>query len=63
MNVDDTFISIGMEYSHGSRSDFPKIFNFPSGVVEPNQVVTSARGTCEVLYNNFNLFFGVTQTL
>jgi hypothetical protein len=63
MNVDDAFISIGLEYSHGQRLDFPKIFNFPSGVVEPNQVVASERGTCEALYNNFNLFFGVTKIL
>lgn len=61
MSVDDTFISAGFEYSHGQRSDFPRIFNFPSGEVEPNAVVASERGTCEALYNNFNLFFGVTQ--
>jgi hypothetical protein len=58
---DDTFLSIGFEYSHGQRSDFPRIFNFPSGVVEPNDIVISNRGTCEAIYNNFNLFFGVTQ--
>ncbi len=61
MDLDDTSISLGFEYSHGARSDFPRIFNFPSGVVEPNDVVTAPRGTCEALYNNFNLFFGVTQ--
>ncbi len=61
MTVDDTFISLGFEYSHGGRSDFPRVFNFPSGEVEPNQVVVTERGTCEALYNNFNLFFGVTQ--
>jgi hypothetical protein len=58
---DDTFLSIGFEYSHGERSDFPRIFNFPSGVVEPNDVVISDRGTCKSIYNNFNLFFGVTK--
>jgi len=61
MNVDDTFLSIGLEYSHGKRTDFPRIFNFPSGVVEPNQFIVSERGTCEALYNNFNLFFCVTH--
>jgi len=59
--VDDTFVSLGFEYSHGARWDFPRIFNFPSGAVEPNDVVRNPRGTCEALYNNFNLFFGVTQ--
>jgi len=61
MNVDETFLSIGLEYSHGKRTDFPRIFNFPSGVVEPNQVLITERGTCEALYNNFNLFFCVTH--
>jgi hypothetical protein len=58
---EDTFLSIGVEYSHGARSDFPRIFNFPSGVVEPNEIAISERGLCRALYNNFNLFFGVTQ--
>jgi long-subunit fatty acid transport protein len=61
ITVDETLINVGFEYSHGQRSDFPRIFNFPSGVVEPNQIVVSERGTSEALYNNFNLFFGVTQ--
>jgi len=61
VTVDDTFLSLGFEYSHGQRPDFPRIFNFPSGVVEPNDAVVSDRGTCEALYNNFNLFFAVTQ--
>jgi len=60
-NVDDTSIGVGLEYSHGERSDFPRIFNFPSGVVEPNDIVVSDRGTCKSIYNNFNLFFGVTK--
>jgi hypothetical protein len=60
-NLDDTSIGVGMEYSHGERSDFPRIFNFPSGVVEPDDIVISDRGTCKAIYNNFNLFFGVTQ--
>jgi hypothetical protein len=60
---DKTLLSVGMEYSHGERSDFPRIFNFPTGKVEPDQIVISNRGTCKALYNNFNLFFGVTQTL
>lgn len=61
LDMDDTSISLGFEYSHGGRSDFPRIFNFPTGTVEPNDVVITDRGTCEALYNNFNLFFGVTQ--
>ena len=61
MTLDDTFISLGFEYSHGSRSDFPRIFDFPSGTVEPNDIIVDPRGTSEALYNNFNLFFGVTQ--
>ena len=59
--VDDTFLSVGLEYSHGERSDFPRLFNFPTGAVKPNDIIVSDRGTCTALYNNFNLFFGVTQ--
>jgi len=63
-NVDDTFIGVGLEYSHGERTDFPQIFNFPSGSVEPDDIVLfNQRGTCTAIYNNFNLFFGVTQLL
>jgi long-subunit fatty acid transport protein len=63
-NVDNTFIGVGFEYSHGERSDFPQIFNFPTGSVEPDDIVIgSARGTSPTFYNNFNLFFGVTQLL
>jgi long-subunit fatty acid transport protein len=62
-NLNDTNIGVGLEYSHGERSDFPRIFNFPTGVVEPEQIVISDRGTCKAIYNNFNLFFGVTQLL
>jgi len=63
-NVDNTFIGVGFEYSHGERADFKQIFNFPTGSVEPEDIVIgSARGTCEAFYNNFNLFFGVTQLL
>jgi len=64
LNVDNTFIGVGMEYSHGERSDFPQIFNFPTGSVEPKDIVLfDKRGVCKAIYNNFNLFFGVTQTL
>ena len=64
MNVDNTFIGVGMEYSHGERSDFLQLFNFPSGSVEPGDIVLfDKRGTCKAIYNNFNLFFGVTQQL
>lgn len=62
--LNDTFIGVGFEYSHGQRTDFPQIFNFPTGSAEPNDLVIPAnRGTCEAYYNNFNLFFGVTQLL
>jgi len=64
MNLDNTFIGVGMEYSHGERSDFPQIFNFPTGSVEPGDIVLAdKRGVCKAIYNNFNLFFGVTQQL
>ncbi|MDD1619482.1 MAG: hypothetical protein LUQ52_08355, partial [Methylococcaceae bacterium] len=33
-NVDNTFIGVGFEYSHGERADFKQIFNFPTGSVE-----------------------------
>jgi hypothetical protein len=63
-NVDNTFIGVGLEYSHGERTDFPQIFNFPSGSVETGDIVLfDQRGTCTAIYNNFNLFFGVTQLL
>jgi hypothetical protein len=62
--MNDTFIGVGFEYSHGERGDFPQIFNFPSGAVEPGDIVLfDKRGTCKAIYNNFNLFFGVTQLL
>ena len=64
MNVDNTFIGVGIEFSHGERSDFPQLFNFPSGSVEPGDIVLfDKRGTSKAIYNNFNLFFGVTQQL
>ena len=63
-HLNDTFIGVGLEYSHGARADFPQIFNFPSGAVAPEDIaIPSNRGTCRVLYNNFNVFFGVTQLL
>ena len=64
MNVNDTFIGVGLEYSHGDRPDFPQLFNFPTGSVEPDDIVLfDKRGTSNAIYNNFNLFFGVTQQL
>jgi len=64
LEINETFIGIGFEYTHGERTDFPQIFNFPSGSAEPGDVVLfDQRGTCEAIYNNFNLFFGVTQLL
>lgn len=63
-NIDDTMIGVGFEYSHGERSDFPQIFNFPTGSVEPGDLaIFDKRRTCNAIYNNFNLFFGVTQLL
>ncbi len=64
IEMDNTFIGIGFEYSHGQRSDFPQIFNFPTGTVMPDDMVLfGTRGTSKAIYNNFNLFFGVTQLL
>ena len=61
-NLNDTFIGVGFEYSHGQRSDFTQLFNFPTGSVGSEDVaILSQRGTSEAIYNNFNLFFGVTQ--
>ena len=63
-NLEDTFFGIGMEYSHGEREDFIQLFNFPTGSVDLNDVaILSDRTVCKAIYNNFNLFFGVTQTL
>ena len=62
--LNNTFIGVGFEYSHGERSDFQQIFNFPTGSAEPSDLVLPLdRGTCQAYYNNFNLFFGVTQLL
>ncbi len=61
-NIDKTFLSVGLEYSHADRPDFTQIFNFPTGVVEPGDIaITSQLETTRALYNTFNLFFGVTQ--
>ena len=58
----DKFIRVGFEYTHEQRSDF--LFNFTTGVVEPGDIVLfDKRGSCKAIYNNFNLFFGVTQLL
>jgi len=63
-NVNNTTIGVGFEFSHGERPDFPQIFNFPTGVVEPGDIaILSQRGYTKAIYNNFNLFFGVTQLL
>ena len=62
--VDKTTVGVGLEYSHGERSDFPQLFNFPTGSVEPGDIVLfDTRGVCTAIYNNFNLFFGVTHWL
>lgn len=64
MSVDNTFIGVGLEYSHGDRPDFPQLFNFPTGTVEPGDIaILSNRGTSNAIYNNFNLFFGITHML
>jgi hypothetical protein len=62
--VDKTTVGVGLEYSHGERSDFPQLFNFPTGSVEPGDIVLfDTRGVSTAIYNNFNLFFGVTHQL
>jgi hypothetical protein len=64
VEMNNTFIGVGFEYSHGQRDDFPQIFNFPTGQVQPDDIVLfGKRGTSKAIYNNFNLFFGVTQLL
>jgi hypothetical protein len=60
--MNNTFIGLGLEYSHGQRSDFKQIFNFPIGRIEPDDIVlASEREKTKAIYNNFNVFFGVTQ--
>ncbi len=62
--LNNTFIGLGFEYSHGERSDFPQIFNFPSGEAEPGDIVIFGNQRyMQGAYNNFNLFFGITQLL
>jgi len=62
--INDTMIGVGFEYTHGQSSEFKQLFNFPSGVIQPGDIaILSDRGTCKAIYNNFNLFFGVTQLL
>ena len=64
VNIGDALICAGLEYSHGQRSDFNQIFDFPSGKVEPEEIVIPVnRGTSKVIYNNFNIFFGATKLL
>ena len=61
MDLNDRFVGIGFEYSHGQRPDALQLFNFPTGPVEQGDLaILSRRGTCKAIYNNFNLFFGVT---
>jgi len=60
----DTFLALGLEYSHGANSEFRQIFNFPAESVQPGEFfLGTQRETCKALYNNFNVFFGVTQLL
>ena len=60
----DTFLALGLEYSHGSNSEFNQIFNFPTGRVQPGDFfLGTQRGFSKAIYNNFNIFFGVTQLL
>ncbi|MDX1372775.1 MAG: hypothetical protein R3321_09915, partial [Nitrososphaeraceae archaeon] len=62
--VSNTFIGVGFEYSHGQNSNFPQIFNFPIGMIQPEDLtLLGNRGNSKAIYNNFNLFFGVTQLL
>jgi len=63
-DMNDRLISLGFEYSHGGRDDFPQIFAFPTGSIdEDDRFIHSTRGTCKAIYNNFNIFIGVTQQL
>ena len=60
----DTFLSLGLEYSYGANSEFNQIFNFPTGSVEPGEYfIGRQRGTSKAIYNNLNIFFGITQLL
>lgn len=61
---EDTFISLGFEFSYGINSEFKQIFNFPTGSVSGGDYIFGTeRGTCKAIYKNFNLFFGVTRLL
>jgi hypothetical protein len=61
---EDTFLGVGIEYSHGQNSDFKRIFNFPTGQAKLGDAfIRGDLGATEVIYNNFNIFFGVTQLL
>ncbi|MCW8811243.1 MAG: hypothetical protein OQJ93_10520 [Ignavibacteriaceae bacterium] len=63
-STEDTFLALGIEYSYGANSDFTQIFNFPTEAIQPGDVlIGTQRGTCKTIYNNFNVFFGVTQLL
>jgi hypothetical protein len=62
--TEDTFLSLGFEYSRGQNSEFKQIFNFPTGSIQPGEFfIGTQRGISKAIYNNFNLFFGVTQLL
>jgi hypothetical protein len=62
--LEDTFIGAGIEYSHGQDPDFSQIFNFPSGQIQPEDIIIlGRRGASKVIYNNFNIFFGATKLL
>jgi hypothetical protein len=64
LELNNTFIGLGFEYSHAERSDFPQIFNFPSLEIQPEDIVIYGfRNDTKAVYNNFNLFFGITQLL
>ena len=61
---EDSFISLGFEFSYGVNSNFKQFFNFPAGTVPPGDyILGSERGTCKAIYKNFNIFFGVTRLL
>ena len=62
--TEETFLALGLEYSHGQNSEFRQIFNFPTGRVQPGEYfLGTQRGICKAIYNNFNIFFGITQLL
>lgn len=62
--LNNTFIGIGLEYSFGVNSKFEQLFNFSTGSVSTNNIfLTNTLNNTKAVYNNINIFFGVTQLL